>query len=85
MASNKENEEFKGKYLQASLDMAKAYRIINEIPLDWFIEVLDKSLAFTPLFDPTLFMSKSDDGERWMRIARALKGCRDKIAGEFSS
>ena len=84
MTQSKEKTSDKEDYMNAQLSMAKAFRTMNEIPLDWFIEILGSSLAFTPLIDPTLFMKKADDGERWLRIARAMKECRDKIKEEFS-
>lgn len=63
--------------------MGAIFRQINVLPLDELIEDTDRALVIAPYIDPTLYIRKSGDAKRMLRIAKAFKECRDKIRGEF--
>lgn len=71
------------KYLEIQITMGSLYRKIKELPLDETIQEVDRVTTLGPLLDPTLWMKKGEDAERWLRIMRAFRTCRNTIAKEF--
>ncbi len=69
--------------LDIQVRMAKVFREIRTLPLDKFIEETDTALTVAPLIDPTLYIQKGKDAERWLRIAKIFRTCRDTIRKEF--
>jgi len=71
------------EYLQMQITMGVIFRQIKALPLDKVIPEVDRALTLGPLLDPTLYMKKADDAQRWLRIMKIYRTCRDSIAKEF--
>ena len=69
--------------LNIQVEMGTTYKTMRVLRLDEFIDGFETSLAFTPFLDPTAYMKHGTSAERWLRIAKAFRDCRDTIRKEF--
>ena len=65
--------------------ITQAFRIINELDLDYMIQALENDLTVSPFKDPILFKMKGRAGEKWLRLAQIMKQARDDMIEEFST
>ena len=65
------------------VSIAHAFRLINNLDLDVFIEALEKDLTVTQVVAPDLFRDAHHVGEKWLAAAKIMKKARDDLQKEF--
>ena len=63
--------------------MTAAFKIINTLDLDYFIQALENDLVVSPFKNPMLYKMKGKTGAKWLRLAQIMKKARDDTVDEF--